>query len=352
MMTELNRWWSGVSEERYWLEATGRDDVGADLHAPAEDERGKELWSYLMLREPASGDVVFHYEQSQKAITGFSFVQGDAWEDKVYWGAKGASATSNQVKPYIRDGYRRGLYGFQKLEKPITLSSIRSVEPALMTIRDELSATYGGAIYFPFVPYKGGPLRTAQGYMFKLPLSLVKLLQLPETDFSLTSLLNPSPVAGNPTTGSELANPVPGSPYRPQDEDKAVSIAAPMAVDPAVVERGLRGHRRTQNQLAEWLLQRGIEPKSPDARSPDWDIAWKVNGQFFVCEVKSLTDKNEERQLRLGLGQVLRYRQKLGSATTAVLATERAPTDSSWIDLCTSIGVLICWPGSWERALV
>jgi hypothetical protein len=188
--------------------------------------------------------------------------------------------------------------------------------------------------------------------MFKLPLSLVKLLQLPETDFSLTALLNPSPEPGNPTVGPEPTNPFLGSPYRPQDEDKAVSIAAPMAVDPAVVERGLRGHRRTQNQLAEWLSQRGIEPKSPDAKSPDWDIAWKVNGEFFVCEVKSLTDKNEERQLRLGLGQVLRYRQKLGSATTAVLATERAPTDSSWIDLCTSIGVLICWPGSWERVLV
>ena len=29
-----NRWWDGQADERYWLEATDRTDIGADLRAP------------------------------------------------------------------------------------------------------------------------------------------------------------------------------------------------------------------------------------------------------------------------------------------------------------------------------
>ena len=50
-------------------------------------------------------------------------------------------------------------------------------------------------------------------------------------------------------------------------------------------------------------------------------------------EVKSNTPKNEERQLRLGLGQVIRYRQLLAReerSVKAMIATEREPTDPSW----------------------
>jgi hypothetical protein len=38
-----------------------------------------------------------------------------------------------------------------------------------------------------------------------------------------------------------------------------------------------------------------------------FDIAWEVDDAVFVGEAKSLAGKNEERQLCLGLGQVLRY---------------------------------------------
>lgn len=54
----------------------------------------------------------------------------------------------------------------------------------------------------------------------------------------------------------------------------------------------------------------------------------------WVTEVKSLTEQNEEQQLRLGLGQVLRYRDVLRSQfddVTAVLAVERAPETVMWL---------------------
>jgi hypothetical protein len=74
-----------------------------------------------------------------------------------------------------------------------------------------------------------------------------------------------------------------------------------------------------------------------------------------VAEVKSLTEANEERQLRLGLGQVLRYRHLLaarGRSTRAVLMLERRPVDESWLDLCRELQVIVVWPEVLQSTLV
>jgi hypothetical protein len=87
----------------------------------------------------------------------------------------------------------------------------------------------------------------------------------------------------------------------------------PFSVDPDVVDRGVRAHAATQNELAARLVLAGFSPLGPDASTPAFDIAWWQGAVFVVAEVKSLTIANEERQLRLGLGQVLRYSHKLRS---------------------------------------
>jgi hypothetical protein len=69
--------------------------------------------------------------------------------------------------------------------------------------------------------------------------------------------------------------------------------------------------------------------------------------------VKSITDANEEKQLRLGLGQVLRYQNLLSKngAVHAVLAVERQPTDVTWLGLCDHLGVKLVWPECWSELL-
>jgi hypothetical protein len=47
--------------------------------------------------------------------------------------------------------------------------------------------------------------------------------------------------------------------------------------------------------------------RTPRPDEPQYDLAWLAGDTLYVAEVKSLTAANEERQLRLGLGQVLRY---------------------------------------------
>jgi hypothetical protein len=89
--------------------------------------------------------------------------------------------------------------------------------------------------------------------------------------------------------------------------------ALPFAVDPDLVDRALAAHHSTVDRLARWVASRGFDPRLPTATEPQYDLARFEGDVLNVAEVKSVTKENEEQQLRLGLGQVLRYRELLGS---------------------------------------
>jgi hypothetical protein len=346
----VNRWWSDVGGEHYWLEITDRSDLGADLNAPEANELGNPQWSYDLIREAADGDVVFHFSKDAESIVGYSFVRDEPWRSEVVWGAKGASARGLEVTPYARPGWRRALQHFTRLSDPVSLDHVRSLEPAVFAVRSDLEAVFGNPIYFPFVPYSGQPLRTFQGYMVKMPAALVELVGLPAVPALPTSddvLL----VGGSDDQPAEA--PQRGAAYRPADAAVAVERGEPQPVDPALYERGLRSHRELQNLLAGAVAEAGFVPLSPGAADPDWDLAWHDGERFVVVEVKSLSARNEERQLRLGLGQVLRYRQHLSGAgdVAAVLVVERPPKDATWVGLCTSVQVELTWPAKWASLL-
>lgn len=113
----------------------------------------------------------------------------------------------------------------------------------------------------------------------------------------------------------------------------------------------MRGHARTQNALAGLLRSRGLRPRSAKPGEPQFDIAWVNGPTLFVAEVKSLTKRNEEQQLRLGLGQVLRYRNLLSTPrqqVRAVLAGERRPSDPRWTTLCDEYDVCLVWPPAFD----
>jgi hypothetical protein len=86
-----------------------------------------------------------------------------------------------------------------------------------------------------------------------------------------------------------------------------------------------------------------IRRPSTKAGDPPFDVAWTCSGILFVAEVKSTTRDNEEHQLRLGLGQLLRYRWQLGRQTSfpvkGILVPESGPSDPEWSALCESLGI-------------
>ena len=130
------------------------------------------------------------------------------------------------------------------------------------------------------------------------------------------------------------------STYRNADNAISIDRGVSLPVDPSAYERGLISHRTLQNQLAELLARAGFEPRSPGKSGPDFDLGFAgPGGIFYIVEVKSSTEENDESQLRLGLGQVLRYCQKFGREALPVLLIEREPADPTWYDLCASHGV-------------
>jgi hypothetical protein len=154
-------------------------------------------------------------------------------------------------------------------------------------------------------------------------------------------------IAAPPTVGRAWQDLSTASPARP-------TVSQPE--DPDRWGAGLVRHNETVNMLAESVRGGGLVPLRAALREPAYDLAFVDGERLVVVEVKSLTEANEERQLRLGLGQVLRWRQLLAGDghddVLPVLACSRPPTDPSWITATEQLdGVLIVSPTDWTERL-
>ncbi|WP_117211869.1 hypothetical protein [Allorhizocola rhizosphaerae] len=163
--------------------------------------------------------------------------------------------------------------------------------------------------------------------------------------FHLRRISEPLPAPQAPSLGTA---------YREANEDHEFGPPKqPPPPDPDAFGAGNRSHRKLQNGLARLVRANGLEPLSSVLSGPDYDLAWLPGpGRLVVVEVKSTTDRNEIRQLRLGLGQVLDYRSALERPdrdVTPVLYVERRPMDIRWERLTRAVGVVLCWPDAEDR---
>jgi hypothetical protein len=146
-----------------------------------------------------------------------------------------------------------------------------------------------------------------------------------------------------------------GRPYLPPPRLPRDNLpkARVFAIDPDVLDRGTIAHKKIQDKLADAARARGLKPLSPRLGDPQFDVAWLDGDVAYIVEVKSLTDENEERRLRLGLGQVLSYVHLLdwpkAQEIRAVLAVERKPAAAYRIDLCSDHNVYLVWPARFGR---
>ena len=331
---EINEWWALEPGENFWLEITGRPDIGADLKAPQFAEDGiSETYSYSLLKHVKDGDVVFHYAKRKRAIVGYSVVDGAVFEDDIIWKALGSSAAKIDGGAYIRPGWKAGLRNHQELILPVSLGDLRAKSASILNIRNDLSSNIKGSLYFPFSFNKETNLLhgAVQGYLVKFPAAIVaqfEQLQMPS--------LQPGEV--KETIQVEIL----GTSYRLADEEVAISKHKPFEIDPDVVDRGSQAHRRIQNKVATMLNSNGIVAQSPNNTTINFDIGWAVGGSYYIAEVKSVTKKNEEKQLRLGLGQILRYASLVSpesKKTIKPILIAEVVHDPSWYDTCAAVGV-------------
>jgi len=332
---QVNAWWEGDARQRFWLEITDRPDIGVDLHCPQRDAAGHTNAGYSLIWWVEPQHLVFHYSLNERAIVAWSRVAGSVTEAPTVWLSHRAETRRRLQVARAQPGWWLDLDGPFPLDQPLTLARLRERADDIRAVLEQLKSTHAGSLYFPFFFWGGTELRPMQPYLNKLPAELVELF--PHLAAAATAL----------PPALSIAEPVLmlGAAYREPQVSTLPGEREPFTTDPALVERGLKGHADTQNALAQVLRDAGIEPRSRLPQEPNFDLAWAANGAVFVAEVKSITDRNEEGQLRLGLGQVLRNRhrlQHLGHAhVVAVLVPERAPRDPSWRDLCHDVGVVL-----------
>ena len=344
---KVNDWWSGDPRQRFWLETTDRPDIGVDLHCPQRDAAGNRSPGFSLIWWVDVGDIVLHYSLNEHAITACSRAVGHVTEAPTEWLSHRGETRRRLQIPRPQPGWWLDLDGPFPLEQSIPLAQLRERAEDIRSVLDGLKSDHAGSLYFPFYFWGGSELRPMQPYLSKWPAKLIDLFPgLVATVESITSREVP--------TAPDSRIPELGTMYREAHISGSSVEREPFTVDPALVERGLRGHADTQNELAQVLRDAGIEPRSRLPQEPNFDLAWERDGTVFVAEIKSITDNNEEGQLRLGLGQVLRYRhqlEKLGHEhVVAVLIPERAPRDNTWRELCRQVEVVLIGRNEIERA--
>lgn len=168
------RWWEGKGDERYWLEATDREDIGSDLRAPLVDASGRENWRYTLFREAQPGDVVFHYDgRHTNGIVGWSRIAGAPEPSPIVWKARGSYARERGAVAEEQPGYRVPLEGYVPLPEPVTLAHLRAERGRLHELVERLKVSEKGPLYFPFEVSQARDVRPMQGYAFKLPAAFV-----------------------------------------------------------------------------------------------------------------------------------------------------------------------------------
>lgn len=324
----INRWWQDQQSERFWLETTDREDVGANLHAPQHDYSGRENWRYSLVRECNVGDIVYHYHKAAHSIIAYSQIASSSMPSTILWAARGSYARHRRQQLESQPSWLVELDHFTQLPNPVSLNQLRASVGALKSVDRLLRSVHSGPLYSPFELSESRPVRMLQGYLFKLPAEVRNIF--PELTFG--SIQTPH------------SNP--GVPYVPATAKRIAHAAESFHIDADAVDRGTSGHVHTQNSLAEWIRAKGLSPMSPSRKDAPFDLAWQTH-ELWVAEVKSSTETNQERQLRLALGQVLRYGHyygNLGRKVRHVIAIECAPVDPSWVQLCKSLNVVLCWP--------
>ena len=147
-----------------------------------------------------------------------------------------------------------------------------------------------------------------------------------------------------------------GRPYRPSTANPPASPRGVVwaRIDLDAHDRASAVHRELELQIVEQISSNGRIALSPGPGDPPFDIAFAADdSRAVIVEVKSLPVGAEVQQLRLGLGQVLDYRAKLGErlSVTPIVAVDREPPDSAhWQRVYDHAGVGLSWPPDlWNR---
>jgi hypothetical protein len=160
------------------------------------------------------------------------------------------------------------------------------------------------------------------------------------------------PAQGSPANLASTLRPyVP--PRRDAAERASLVAALPRSgyYDMDALDRRTADHHALQSAAERWLTSLGwTSHHSPIGSQVLADLMGEHRGRWVVVEVKTIDPDRPElarQQLRLGLGQVLDYRQRLRrihADTHGVIVVSIAPSDPAWIEITNASDIGLTWP--------
>jgi len=178
---EINEWWLDDPAQKYWMEITGRDDIGNDLLAPQVSDAGRPEWGYELVRFVKPGDVVLHWStgQGRRGLVAYSSVAGPPGTTTMVWQSRGTTGRTHTGPPTEEPAWTTPLADLKYLPSSITREQLQMHRTAVLDLQARLKEAYGGArLYLPFYDYGGRELRATQAYLVKFPAQLLTLLGL------------------------------------------------------------------------------------------------------------------------------------------------------------------------------
>ena len=324
-------WWRHLGVRPVWVEITRRpnDDIGTDLN-----HFNERTWP--LLEEAKRGDRVLHWDSKRGCFVGCSEI------------------SDSKVDIKGEDHYRY-LKNFSQFPiSAISLQALRLNWTRIQKCHDDHSARVpkGSSLLFPFAPYAKTwkRLQPQLNYLTVAPPELAALLgSIYEAHRKGSKLYKSWSTLG--LGGTNVAVKIPKPVYERVDELVTIAQGQVQVPDAAELEKSTRIHRQVQNQVADWLQNKGLEPLGAQPLDPlPVDIQWRSGSIHVVGEVKSLKTENETAQMRRGIGQVLHYRKlfedlnKPGvTSVEAALIVSRKP-DEIWVRLCEDLRIRLAWP--------
>lgn len=282
----INEWWAADPAQKYWLEITDREDLGADLHAPKLDGSGRVNWTYELVRYVQPGDTVLHWHKyliGRPALVGYSQAVGPLTEDTIIWQAHGTYGRA-RAEAMPSPSWRLPLRAYRELAAPVEQEALRAAEPRLRAVWNLLSDQYQGSLYFPFVFSDSRPIRTAQSYLTKFPSELLALL--PGLEKVPIGVRRPplTPGAGERPTEAGTTN--------PQRSARSAGYVAD-----AVLRRAIEQHAVA---VATANYQREGWTVTDVGTTRSYDLELTRGAETRHVEVKGSTQAAEEVELTIG----------------------------------------------------
>jgi len=169
--TIVNAWWERVPGERYWLDVTDRRGWEERLASPRATGRRHDSCALRLITHVKEGDVVFHYDASQQAISACAVSQGRMDKRHLSWAPTGSTEYGDH---WVRPSWSIGLRHCTPLDEPVSLYEIARVQwdlfPRLRALEDEA----GFELHYPFEMGDRRKTRPISGYVFKLPAVFVQ----------------------------------------------------------------------------------------------------------------------------------------------------------------------------------